>query len=144
MDTFHYFKVPQSGIESIRSKLTLKTFDEYANILKDMHNTRFNGSPKDMTPMTRESINIHYYIHIEGDDQQVVPSPNPHLRRNWPHVSTRYLSNIRRKKEKEKKGLGYHQHTWLHTFSYTFRRNRPSGHSNHSYVQWNWPYVETR
>ena len=27
-------------------------------------------------------INIHYYIHLEGGDQQVDPNPNPHLQRN--------------------------------------------------------------
>jgi hypothetical protein len=42
-----YFKVPQAGIESIRSKLAFKLFDEYANILKGMYSTRFNGGPKD-------------------------------------------------------------------------------------------------
>jgi hypothetical protein len=45
-DNLAYFKVPESGIESIRSKLALITFDEYANILKDMYITRFNGRPK--------------------------------------------------------------------------------------------------
>ena len=29
-----FFKVPQASIESIRSKLAFKIFDEYANILK--------------------------------------------------------------------------------------------------------------
>ena len=33
-DNLAYFKVPQAGIDSIRSKLDLKIFDEYANILK--------------------------------------------------------------------------------------------------------------
>ena len=42
-----YFKVPQVVIESIRSKLVFKIFDEYANILKDMYSTRFNGRPRD-------------------------------------------------------------------------------------------------
>ncbi len=42
-DNLAYFKVPQTGIDSIRSKLTLKIFDEYANILKGMYSTRFNG-----------------------------------------------------------------------------------------------------
>ena len=41
-----YFKVPQAGIDSIRSKLAFKIFDEYANILKGMYSTRFNGRPK--------------------------------------------------------------------------------------------------
>jgi hypothetical protein len=45
-DNLAYFKVPQSGIASIRSKLVFKIFDEYVNILKDMYSTRFNGRPK--------------------------------------------------------------------------------------------------
>ncbi len=46
-DNLAYFKVPQSGIESIRSKLVFKIFDEYANILNEMYSTRFNGRPED-------------------------------------------------------------------------------------------------
>jgi hypothetical protein len=45
-DNLPYFKVPQAGIDSIRSKLVLKIFDEYANILKGMYSTRFNGRSK--------------------------------------------------------------------------------------------------
>jgi hypothetical protein len=45
-DNLTYFKVPQAGIDSIRSKLSFKIFDEYANILKGMYSTRFNGRPK--------------------------------------------------------------------------------------------------
>jgi hypothetical protein len=45
-DNLTYFKVPQAGIDSIRSKLVFKIFDEYANILKGMYSTRFNGRPK--------------------------------------------------------------------------------------------------
>ncbi len=33
-DNLTYFKVPQVGIDSIRSKLDFKIFDEYASILK--------------------------------------------------------------------------------------------------------------
>ena len=40
-DNLAYFKVPQAGIESIRSKLAFIIFDEYANILKDMYSTRY-------------------------------------------------------------------------------------------------------
>ncbi len=36
-----------------------------------------------------DSINIHYYIHLEGSDQQVAPIPNPHIQRNRPHLSPR-------------------------------------------------------
>ncbi len=42
-DNLTYLKVTQEDIDSIRSKLTLKIFDEYANILKVMYSTRFNG-----------------------------------------------------------------------------------------------------
>ncbi len=46
-DNLAYFKVPQAGIESIRSKLVFKIFDEYVNILKGMYSMRFNGCPRD-------------------------------------------------------------------------------------------------
>ena len=42
-----YFKVPEAVSESIRSKLAFKIFDEYANILKGMYRTRFDGRPRD-------------------------------------------------------------------------------------------------
>ncbi len=45
-DNLAYFKVPQTGIDSLRSKLAFKIFDEYANILKGMYSTRFNGRQK--------------------------------------------------------------------------------------------------
>jgi hypothetical protein len=35
-DNLAYFKVPKAGIESIRSTLAFKIFDEYVNILKGM------------------------------------------------------------------------------------------------------------
>jgi hypothetical protein len=35
-----YFKVPETSIESIYSKLTLRVFDVYTNILKCMYSTR--------------------------------------------------------------------------------------------------------
>ena len=38
-----YFKVPSGRVEPIRTKLTMKTFNEYANILKGMYSIRFNG-----------------------------------------------------------------------------------------------------
>ena len=36
-----YFKVPSASLETNRSKLTMKIFDEYANILKGMYSIRF-------------------------------------------------------------------------------------------------------
>jgi hypothetical protein len=46
-DNLAYFKVPQTDIESIRSKLDFRIFDEYCNILKGMYGMRFNGSPRE-------------------------------------------------------------------------------------------------
>ena len=37
-------KVPEAGIQSIRSKLALKIYDEYANVLSGMYNAQFNRS----------------------------------------------------------------------------------------------------
>jgi hypothetical protein len=38
--------IPQAGIDSIRTKLSFKILEEYANILKSMYSTRLNGRPK--------------------------------------------------------------------------------------------------
>ena len=38
-----FYQVPEASIESIGSKLAMRIFDEYANILKCMYSTRFNG-----------------------------------------------------------------------------------------------------
>ena len=38
-----YFEVPSESVEPIRSKLGMKIFDEYTNILKGMYSIRFNG-----------------------------------------------------------------------------------------------------
>ena len=42
-ENLEYFKVPSVRIELIRTKLAMTIFDEYANILKGMYSTRFNG-----------------------------------------------------------------------------------------------------
>ena len=42
-ENLEYFKVPSPIIDSIRTKLAMTIFDEYANILKGMYSTRFNG-----------------------------------------------------------------------------------------------------
>jgi hypothetical protein len=39
-----FFNVPDAGIQSIYSKLKMRVFDIYANILKYMYSTRFSGS----------------------------------------------------------------------------------------------------
>ncbi len=45
MVNLEYFKVPSANIDSIRTKLAVTIFDEYANILKGMYSIRFNGRP---------------------------------------------------------------------------------------------------
>ena len=39
-----FFKVPEASIQSIYSKLAMRVFDVYANILKCMYSTRFIGA----------------------------------------------------------------------------------------------------
>jgi hypothetical protein len=85
-----YFKVPQVGIDSIRSKLVFKIFDEYANILKGMYSTRFNGRPKNKD---------------DHDQMDTAPLTDPHP----PLITSLQVwqsNKIRRQKEKEKKGIG--------------------------------------
>ncbi len=43
INNMKFFGVPEASISSIYSKLAMKTFDVYANILKCMFNIRFNG-----------------------------------------------------------------------------------------------------
>ena len=81
-----YFQVPQAGIESIRSKLAFKIFDEYANILKGMCSTRFNRRPKDSAQT--DSV-------LSGSIPPLITS-----------LQAWHSNNIRRPKEKEKKGDG--------------------------------------
>jgi hypothetical protein len=44
-ENLEYFKVPSASLDSIRTKLAMTIFDEYANILKGMYSIRFNGRP---------------------------------------------------------------------------------------------------
>ena len=77
-DNLAYFKVPQAGIESIRSKLAFIIFDEYANILKGMYSTRFNrrkGEGEEGSRLVPSHFITYISIHIEGDDHKVAPNP---------------------------------------------------------------------
>ena len=38
------FKVPQAGIDTIRSRLAMKIYDECANVLRGMYSVRFTGT----------------------------------------------------------------------------------------------------
>ncbi len=42
-ENLEYFKVSSASVILIRTKLAMTIFDEYANILKGMYSTRFNG-----------------------------------------------------------------------------------------------------
>jgi hypothetical protein len=87
-DNFTYFKVPQEGIDSIRSKLVFKKFDEYANILKGMYSVRFNGRPRNGR---------------DHDQMDTAPGgPSPPLITS---LQAWQPNKIRRQKEKEKKGV---------------------------------------
>jgi hypothetical protein len=88
-DGLAYFKVPQAGIDSIRSKLAFKIFDEYANILKGMYSTRFNGRPKN-----------------KGDHDQMDTAPGGPSPPLITSLQAWQPNKIRRQKEKEKKGVG--------------------------------------
>ncbi len=84
-----YFKVPQADIDSIRSKLVFKIFDEYANILKGMYSTRFNGRPKN-----------------KGDQHQMDTAPGGTSPPLITSLQAWHPNKIRCQKEKEKKGVG--------------------------------------
>ncbi len=78
-----YFKIPSADIESIRSKLAFKIFDEYANILKGMYSTKFNGCPEDDRPKDSDvytSIYIYQYLYLTDPEVTNRSPPNPHLR----------------------------------------------------------------
>jgi hypothetical protein len=69
-DNLAYFKVPQAGIDSIRSKLALKIFDEYANILKGMYSTRFNGRPKERVTTHQKKIVLGTTVTDRGNTEK--------------------------------------------------------------------------
>jgi len=51
-----FFNVPEASIQSVYSKLTMRVFDIYANILKCMYSTRFSGgSTKSEDPPETQS-----------------------------------------------------------------------------------------
>ena len=54
-----FFNVSEvSHIQSIYSKLPMRVFDVYANILKCMYSTRFSG-PNIVTPLIRTMVTFH-------------------------------------------------------------------------------------
>ncbi len=73
----------------MRSKLAFKIFDEYANILKDMYSTRFNGRPKN-----------------KGDHDQMDNAPGGPSPPLITSLQAWQPKKIRGQKEKEKKDVG--------------------------------------
>ncbi len=91
-DNLAYFKVPQVGMGSIRSKLVFKIFDEYVNILKGMYSTRLNGRPKN-----------------KGDHDQMDTAPDGPSPPLITSLQAWQPNKIRFQKEKEKKGVDKYQ-----------------------------------
>jgi hypothetical protein len=81
-------RTTETDIECIRSKLGFKMFDEFANILKGMYSTRFNGRPTN-----------------NGDHDQMDTTPNGPLPPLINSFQACQATNIRHQKEKEKKGV---------------------------------------
>ena len=63
-----FFQVPEASIETIGSKLVMKMFDEYANILRCMYSTRFTGD------LSRTGSSL--------DDHPIPETPTPSLIRS--------------------------------------------------------------
>ena len=58
-NNLNFFTVPETSIQSIYSKLAMRVFDVYANILKYMYSTRFReGSTRSETSPTSRSTPI--------------------------------------------------------------------------------------
>jgi hypothetical protein len=68
-----FFRVPETTIESIGSKLAVRKLDEYVNILKCMYSTRFNGGS------TRVGSSL---------EDQPTPRPPVHHPLPWKFMST--------------------------------------------------------
>jgi hypothetical protein len=56
-----FFRVPEASINSIHSKLAMRVFDVYANILQNMYITKFSGG---------ETLNK-----VDFPDSDVQPTP---------------------------------------------------------------------
>ena len=93
-----YFKVPSTSVEPIRTKLAMKIFDEYTNILKGMYSIRFNDRP-DHGGMSARPAN-------ESSDHGDTPAcpawwSSPLLNNS---LTDWHPNKVRKHKEREKKG----------------------------------------
>jgi hypothetical protein len=84
-----------------------KIFDEYANILKGMYSTRFNGCPKDSVQTDSTQVDSPQDSVPSGPMSPLVTS-----------LKAWRFDNIRSPKEKEKKGDGYQLHEMTHNEHY--------------------------
>jgi hypothetical protein len=79
-----FFNVPETSIHSVYSKLEMRIFEVYANILKCMYSTRFSGGPArseaspeaQPTPIAAppliRSIDTPVRISIKGGEKRVM------------------------------------------------------------------------
>ena len=94
-----HFKVPSASVEPIRTKLAMKIFDEYANILKGMHSIRFNGRSDHGGTSVRPAIG-----RSDHGDTPARPAlgPTPPLING---LTAWQPNKVRKHKEGEKKGI---------------------------------------
>ncbi len=67
------FKVPQTGIDTIRSKLTMKFYDEYTNVLKRMYSTDLTGEHSTKTHWLLGGINSRW-LSVQKKHRQPKPT----------------------------------------------------------------------
>ena len=53
-DNLKFLRVPEASIDLIRTKVAMKIYDEYANILRGMYSTRLNVIPSRTSPDYKE------------------------------------------------------------------------------------------
>jgi hypothetical protein len=96
--TLTYFEVPRTSIEPIRSKLAMKIFDEYANVLKGMYSIRFNGRSDHGGASARPA-----HGRSDHGDASACPAwgPTPPLINS---LTAWQPNKVRKRKEREKKG----------------------------------------
>ena len=93
-----YVKVPSANVEPTHTKLAMKIFDEYANILKGMHSIRCNGRSDHGGTSTRPT-----HGRSDHGDTPVCPTwgPTPPLINS---LTVWHPNKVRKHKESEKKG----------------------------------------
>jgi hypothetical protein len=62
-----FFEVPEASIQSIYSKLAMRVFDVYVNILKCMYSTRFSGG----STRSEASSEVQWWLVTDGSQKEV-------------------------------------------------------------------------